>query len=607
MTQVKVRSLFAELGFEIKNLKAAQEFEDAVQNIRSGMEQLASVAKTVAVAIIGAGTALTVLEAKEASAAAQLKRVSEGLGVNVENLQALQFAYKELGIEQAELIDSFQKLSDRVIKAAAGSKEYQRILKMVGLSSDALKGMGIEQMYQTVLDKVTALETPQKKLAALTGLFGETLARKLTPALANGGDALKRYIALAHESGLVMSEEQVAAMAELDFQFMAFRATLQSLKKELALALLPTFDRVLSRLRAWWQANKELVKTDVAKFAEKVADATESAVGVFKQINAVVQQAGGWFRVLESALAGIALAMVGKVGNALVVIGGGFKALFVAISAVGGKLAFVLLLVALSVLAMASAWDEMAADARGAETLLGNLAARFDELPAALKVFTILLQGARAIVLILGRAFTDYLLPSLKRLKPVLIAVGIVVMGLVAAVITAIASFILWWTAIITVISHFIDIVSGLVMALKDMGDMFIELVAHALDPTEESMARVREEAAQLFESLASIDALDFLLKSMDIDLRARATHGRTLGGETPKGMPGFLTPAAAGTGAGAGARNSTTTIKVEQKNEFNVSGSMDDKVGQKVAREAGAASKGWANSVNNAARGGNR
>lgn len=616
MTVAKVRSLLIELGFDVKNLKQAQEVEDAVENIVSGMERLTSVAKQVAGTIIGVATALTVVEKSIAGNAAEMQRTADALGVHVESLQQLSFAYGKLKIDHAEMIDSFQKLSDRVEKASAGSKEYNRVFGLLNLKATELKKLDMADMYRTTLKAVAALEDPQKRLAALTGVFGETLARKLAPALANNGDLLRKYMKLATEAGAIMSKDQVQALAALDFAFAQMQVTFTAIRNEIAVSLAPLFERMVGRVWQLYKANRELVKVRVAEAVDRISTSMEQLWGMAKQVNSVVERMGGWFRIAELAMLAVAGVMTAKVGNALTLIAGGFKALYGAIAAVGARFVLLFGVIILAVLVLASAFDELAASERGADTVLEGLRKNYDKLHPVLKALYALLDTARVAWLLMADAVESIIIPSLKKLRPILglIVTGILLLGVI--LMAAITAIVLIGAAIVWLVAEFWSWVVMLGKLLWNLGQVtgnLVELVSNGLDPASEAAKELYENLADVVAALGEVESINWIAKKFGVDLQA---HGAEI---TQPGVmrqrvntnltSAFGSPKAALStlGRGPAATNNNQQVRVEQRNEFIIQGSMDESTGKRVAQQAGDASQRLANSINNAARGGNR
>lgn len=608
MTVVKVRSLFAELGFQIKNLKKAQEFEDAVENIRAGMEQLASVARRTTGVVLAAAGAVSYLTDKTAQRAIKFQREAQALEVGVEGYQALSYAYQQLGIDQNELFDSFQKLSDRLQKAKQGSKEYTRAINLTGASVRELLDLPMERRYERVLGAIRAMEDPQKRLSALTGIFGETLARKLAPALNQNNNLLEEYMDIAREAGLVMSKEQVEAAALMALQFARVKAIVEGLKKELSLALMPVFDKVIGRIWSWYKANKELIKTQVARFAEKIADRVESLVQTFRALDKRVQSAGGWFRMLEIAAVAVAAVMTAKVGGALFTIIGGLKALFGALTAVGAKALVILAGIILAVLLLVAAWDQLVVSGRGGETLLGNLKKKFHELPTVMKFFTALLEIARVSFIMLSNVMTKVVLPALKMLKPVLIVLAMIIGSIMVVVLAWVVGFFILGAAVLWVVSFILGKLAACLLGLIDL--LFEAAFAvqafeqrlkdwwNSLNPIETAVEAIREKVQAFIDTLMSIPGVT-------------EAAVKFVGGGLPfvdDAMANVAERTAPQAAAQSNAQWAGQNVKVEQITEINVNGAKDPgAVGQDVARRQKELQQAAYNGINNSARKGNR
>jgi len=69
----------------------------------------------------------------------------------------------------------------------SGNEELQATFGAMGISAEALNGMGTEELYYRVADAVAAAGTETAKLQILTSIFGNRMAGELLPMLEQGG------------------------------------------------------------------------------------------------------------------------------------------------------------------------------------------------------------------------------------------------------------------------------------------------------------------------------------------------------------------------------------------------------------------------------------
>lgn len=127
-----------------------------------------------------------------------LKDSAAAVGLNTTQLQQLEYAAKQSGIETGKLQRAFLDLRKTVRDAAGGNQQALAVLNALGYSqADAANG-SIDYMdaLLRVSAAVSAAKTEQDKFNVVTAVFGDRIAQDLIPALSNYAE-LKKLISAA--------------------------------------------------------------------------------------------------------------------------------------------------------------------------------------------------------------------------------------------------------------------------------------------------------------------------------------------------------------------------------------------------------------------------
>ena len=144
---------------------------------------------------------------------AKLADTAQGLGVNVEELQRLAFAGKQVGVGMEQTARIMQRINQMLAKGMADPK-YAEKLANVGIETDKLRrnGYTATSALLEIARATSKVNEPMEKLSILMQYFDSRTARGLMPLLANGADALDRV----SKSAPVASKSMVQSIDEMD-------------------------------------------------------------------------------------------------------------------------------------------------------------------------------------------------------------------------------------------------------------------------------------------------------------------------------------------------------------------------------------------------------
>lgn len=162
--------------------------------------------------IITGGTtaAIIALGKRSLDYAANLKKVSEQVGLTTKDYQEYAYAARSLGVEQDALDDSFKTLAERIGQARNGNKQASQSFRELGIDVTTTDGVlkGTSRIYGELIERISAISDPIERARALSGIFGDEWQR-VAPLLTAGRDQVNNLRDAAEKLGVVLSDEQL--------------------------------------------------------------------------------------------------------------------------------------------------------------------------------------------------------------------------------------------------------------------------------------------------------------------------------------------------------------------------------------------------------------
>ncbi|MBR4543550.1 MAG: hypothetical protein IKO53_04990 [Lachnospiraceae bacterium] len=193
----------------------------AGSKIASGLGSAMKTAAAVGTAVVGATTAVvkgaTDLARSTATAADEVDKASQKMGVSAEEYQELAHAADLCGTNMGTMQTAQKKL------LAAGSD-------------------------LSLTDALMQCADAEDSVAAASDLFGEKVAMELAPMLNQGSEGIKAMMQEADDLGIVMSGDTVKAGAALTDSFTKLEKTAGAVKNQLGAALMPIINQLVDML-----------------------------------------------------------------------------------------------------------------------------------------------------------------------------------------------------------------------------------------------------------------------------------------------------------------------------------------------------------------------
>lgn len=243
-----LRSLIVKVGADISDMekgfkKASKELKNMSKDFTSTG---ATLTKGLTVPIVGAVAGLAKMAIEAGKAADELITLSNKTGISTQQLQEMEYAARFVDVPLETMTSSMMKLTKNMDNAQKGLKDQTEAFDKLGVSYLNVDGSlrDSKEVWADVINALGTMENETERDAVALRLFGRS-AQELNPLIAAGGDALNEFAAEAKKLGLVLSEEEVAALGKFDDARERFSAGLKVAAERIGVAFLPVMEKIM--------------------------------------------------------------------------------------------------------------------------------------------------------------------------------------------------------------------------------------------------------------------------------------------------------------------------------------------------------------------------
>ena len=210
-------------------------------------------------------------------------------GLSTTLIQELQYAEPLIDVSVDTIAGSLTKLTSNMAAAIGGNDKLAASFAALGISIDDGTGhlRDSEDVFFEIVDALGRMGNDTERDAAAMELLGKS-AQELNPLIKQGTATLQEYMAAADEN-YVLTEEQVAALGELDDSYQTLHLTVAGLKKQLAAEFAPAAKDAMDLF------------TDVVKKAGEMLERS----GLVENLAIIIQSLIDILRAAGSILEGI--------------------------------------------------------------------------------------------------------------------------------------------------------------------------------------------------------------------------------------------------------------------------------------------------------------
>lgn len=252
-----IRELLVGLGvkYDTKGAQAAQ----------SGIDKLKGAAVALGATFTAGALArgLVHLVRDQIELGDKFDKTSKQIGLEAEALQELSFAADRSGVSHEELVNGLGLLQRVAVDTSQGLGRAVDDFKDMGISVKDANGevKDADTLLMEIADGLKNFDSASKRGAVAMNLFGRS-GRKLLPLLEGGGEGVQKLRDRARELGGVMSNEAVAAAADLKDKLTDLNFASQSWKNSLSAAIFPALGKAID------------IFVDMTKWIERVFQGT---------------------------------------------------------------------------------------------------------------------------------------------------------------------------------------------------------------------------------------------------------------------------------------------------------------------------------------------
>jgi len=208
-----------------------------------------------------------------AEAGDAIAKTSKQLGVNAQELQRLDFAFKIGGASSASFTKATRALTLGLADAELkGTGPVVEGLELLGLEAEALTGLGLEDKMALLSDAFGDLGEGADASAAGMKLFGARAGAELVPGLLQGRDVMAALGDEAEGLGGVLGGESLESAEELTDSFLRMETFIAGVKNQIGGQLAPKVTEIIDRIVAWTQENDELLTQDLPEMLDAVIE-----------------------------------------------------------------------------------------------------------------------------------------------------------------------------------------------------------------------------------------------------------------------------------------------------------------------------------------------
>lgn len=357
-----VRNLLVRVGADLSDLqKKLKQAQKMFKNLGKDLNKIGeSMTKKMTVPIVAVGTAFAMMGLKAAKAADDLADLSMVTNIGVEDLQAYAYVGDILGTDLDTITGAQTKLTRAIAEAHGGNKDAIQAFQDLGVQIYDTDGKlrSADEIFWDVLDALGKIEDPVLRDATAMELMGKS-AQDLNPLIAAGSEEIKKYMDRAKELGIIMSEDQVMALADLNDSWSTLKTQFEAVGNMIMATLAPALQNLIDSISDKLPAVTQYL-TDMVKAFLELDPSTQafilSAIGllaalgpfifVFGKIAAGISAVIGW-------IGGI-VAAYGALGAGTGTLGGILTAVF---GSIGGVVVAVIAIIAGLILIFKHLWD----------------------------------------------------------------------------------------------------------------------------------------------------------------------------------------------------------------------------------------------------------
>ena len=251
--------------------KTAAAFKSVGRRMGSLTGKIAKMGAAFGVAGVGVGAALV---KSSMNSIDQLGKMADKIGTSTEALGKMRYAAELTGVSQQTLDMAMQRFTRRLSEASLGTGEARGALMELGLSSNQLLKLPLDQQMQKIAGAMQGAGTQADRVRIAMKLF-DSEGVALVNTLGEGSSGLKEMSEEADALGILLSRADVKAVEQANDELTKSFLIFQNIFNQIAVDLAPWVTALATKFRQ--------VSIDAGGFGDigqKVINAVAGAVTV---------------------------------------------------------------------------------------------------------------------------------------------------------------------------------------------------------------------------------------------------------------------------------------------------------------------------------------
>lgn len=253
-------------------------------------------------AAIGVGiaaTALTALTKSSMNNIDALSKQARAIGISVASFQSMAMVAEEAGVQSDQLSKILIKMQDNIASLGGGTKAQVEQFTALGLSISDLVGLGADEQFKLIAERINGITDPTQKTAAALNFFGKSGADAITM-LDGYGAALDNAAQFQRDFGIAVSDVDAQQIEAANDAMGRMGMAAEGLGNVLAVALAPAVEQTANMFSHLMREMQGAQDTGIAFFQNM--ENYKAVMENFGSTEAAAALAGGW-QQLEAILA----------------------------------------------------------------------------------------------------------------------------------------------------------------------------------------------------------------------------------------------------------------------------------------------------------------
>ncbi|OIR10973.1 hypothetical protein GALL_71440 [mine drainage metagenome] len=288
-----VRAAMAEAASAVR--EGAEKMQESMEGFNKKIEKVMGGFRVFKEALMvgAAGEAFVEMAKKASEYADSIDRAAQKTGLSTDRMQELRYAAQTADIPFDALQQSMGLLSRKMAEAQQGSAEAANAFKSVGISTEQLSHMTLDEALAKISDKFHDSEDGANKSAVAMQLLGRSGA-DMIPFLNKGSEEISKLSAEARQMGLVLSKEDIEAGAHLDDQMKQLHGGMEAMTNLISIKMIPAFSAIVGAMNediatgGPFRQMIEAIADGIILLTKVVSTAVSTVIAFGKTIAAVI-------------------------------------------------------------------------------------------------------------------------------------------------------------------------------------------------------------------------------------------------------------------------------------------------------------------------------